>query len=192
MALYPDSLAVGEARERFFRGLGAGPDGGYSAAWVKLKAGPIPFCFPNLSARVRAVRLHDLHHIATGYEPSWVGEAEVGAWELASGCRGYWAAWVLNSAAFAAGLFLAPARVFRAFVRGRHSTNLYAEGFREALLSENLGLLRKRLGVSEPRVAVSSSDVLAFVVWVSFTLLAMVMIIGVLILAAYFGLRLVE
>ncbi len=144
--MYPDELSVGEARERFFERLGL-PDGGYSARWVELKAGPVPLRFPNTAARVRAVRLHDLHHIATGYEPNWIGEAEISAWELASGCRDYYAAWVLNIAGLVIGLLLAPARVSRAFARGRRSRNLYAEGFREELLSENLGDLRRRLGL---------------------------------------------
>ncbi len=163
--MYPDALSVGEARERFFERLGLGPDGGYAARWVKLKAGPVPLRFPNTAARVRAVRLHDLHHIATGYEPIWIGEAEIGAWELASGCRGYVAAWVLNAGGFVIGLLIAPARLFRAFVRGRRSKNLYAEGFREALLRENLGELRRRLGLLEPEAPPSAVDVLAFGAW---------------------------
>jgi hypothetical protein len=32
---------------------------------------------------------HDLHHVATGFDTTLVGEAEIGAWELASGCRHY-------------------------------------------------------------------------------------------------------
>jgi hypothetical protein len=33
----------------------------------ELKMGPIPLGFPNSKARRRAVPLHDLHHLATGY-----------------------------------------------------------------------------------------------------------------------------
>lgn len=165
----PDSLSVGEARDRFFERLGLGPDGGYSARWVKLKAGWLPLTFPNLPSRVRAVRLHDLHHLATGYEPNWIGEAEVGAWELASGCRDYGAAWVLDFAGFAIGLILAPVRVFRAFVRGRSCRNLYASGFDERMLSETLGELRARLGLRGPARPPSAGDVALFGAW---TLLA--------------------
>src|SRR2546425_10008425 len=84
-------------------------------AWVRLKLGPVLLWFPNTRGRVRAVRLHDLHHIATGYTTTPVGEAEIGAWELASGCGDYLAAWVLNLGAVPIGAasparLIAPAR----------------------------------------------------------------------------------
>src|SRR4030095_2853358 len=61
------------------------PDGGYSDRWVRVETKPIPFYFPNWPSRVAAARLHDLHHIATDYETDWPGEAEIAAWEIASG-----------------------------------------------------------------------------------------------------------
>ncbi|HEX2090746.1 MAG TPA: hypothetical protein VHG28_00035 [Longimicrobiaceae bacterium] len=94
---------------------------------------------------MRAVRLHDLHHVLTGYDTSWVGEAEIGAWELAGGCAHHYPAWVLNSGAFTLGLFLAPGRLFRAFVRGRHSRNLYRGEFHESLLDGKVGEMRQSL-----------------------------------------------
>lgn len=70
---------------------------------------------------------HDLHHVATGYGTTLVGEAEIGAWELASGCRHYYVAWILNLGAVVTGLFLAPRRVVRAFQRGwRQRLGLHA------------------------------------------------------------------
>jgi ubiquinone biosynthesis protein Coq4 len=39
------------------------------------------------------VRLHDLHHLVTGYPTDWKGELEISAWEIAGSCRGYVAAW---------------------------------------------------------------------------------------------------
>ena len=67
------------------------------------------------------MRLHDLHHIATGYDTSWTGEAEIAAWELASGCRGYVAAWVLDLASIPLGLVIAPRRLLRASRIGTRS-----------------------------------------------------------------------
>ena len=64
-----------------------------------LRIGRVPVAaFPNGAARVRAVRLHDLHHVATGYATSWVGEAEIGAWEREAGRKpesrwNYYACW---------------------------------------------------------------------------------------------------
>src|SRR5437762_12518544 len=129
MARYPDGLSLFEARALFFRDAKLGPDGGYSDRWVRVETKPIPFYFPNWPARVAAARLHDLHHIAAEYETDWPGEAEIAAWEIASGCARYHAAWILNFGAFGAGLVVAPRRLFGAFLRGRDAkTNLYKTG----------------------------------------------------------------
>jgi len=103
---YPDATPLRHARADYFRKNAFGEDGGYGQPWVKLKLGPVPIWFPNTAGRRRAVRLHDLHHVATGYDTSLVGEAEIGAWELAMGCANYYAAWLLNAGAVAMGLFL--------------------------------------------------------------------------------------
>jgi hypothetical protein len=163
--VYDDALSLRAARERYF-GL-AGIEPGYDAAWVKLKAGPIPLWFPNTKARIRAVKLHDLHHVVTGYTTTWTGEAEIGAWEISSGCAGFVAAWLLNLSAFAIGLVIAPAATWRAFVRGRQTRNLYgSEGeLREALLDESVGALRRRLGLDRPLQPAGPSDRLTFGVW---------------------------
>ncbi len=161
----PDSVSVRAAREAYFARAGFQP--GYDQRWVELRAGPIPLRFPNSAGRVRAVRLHDLHHVATGYDTSWTGEGEIGAWELASGCGRHVWAWALDFAAFAIGLGIAPRRVFRAFVRGRHTQSLYrVEGdFREELLDESVGALRGRLALDRPLAPADARDALAFAPW---------------------------
>jgi hypothetical protein len=111
MAAYPDGLTVREARARYFAANGFG-EGGYDARWVKLQAGPLPLYFPNTAARVAAVRFHDLHHVVTGYDTTWTGEAEIGAWEVASGCARHYVAWLLNLQAMAIGLVMHPQAVF--------------------------------------------------------------------------------
>ena len=146
---YSDDEILINARKRYFAINGFPDDGGYSARWVKIQLGPIPFFIPNSSIRVRAVRIHDLHHVLTEYDTSLIGEAEVGAWELASGCKGYLAAWVLNLAAVAIGMFLAPGRVITAFRSGIKSNNLYGREFNEALLNSTIGKLRDELGLAD-------------------------------------------
>jgi hypothetical protein len=139
MVRYPDDLSLLEARNLFFRVAKLGSDGGYRDRWVRVETKPIPFYFPNWPARVAAARLHDLHHIAAEYETDWPGEAEIAAWEIASGCARYHAAWVLNLGGFGAGLVVAPRRLFRAFLRGhRAKTNLYKAA------SMNRGLMISR------------------------------------------------
>jgi len=162
---YAESLSLLDARRVYFDANGFGADGGYAKRWVKVKLGPLPLAFPNSEARVRAVRYHDLHHVATGYDTDWTGEGEIAAWEIASSCRGFLAAWWLNLSAMAIGLAIAPARIFRAFVRGRHTQNLYAERFDDALLASAVGALRKRLDLASPPPAATPADRIAFAGW---------------------------
>ena len=112
---------------------------------MTIKLGPVPLMFLNTNARRAVLLQHDLHHVATGYDTIRVGEAEIGAWELASGCRHYYAAWILNLGAVLTGLVLAPRRVGRAFMRGRRSTNLYHLGLDARWPEEAVGRLREKL-----------------------------------------------
>lgn len=159
---YDDTLTVGDARERYFAANGF--DGSYGERWVKLKAGPITFGFPNAAGRVPAVKLHDLHHVVTGYDTTWTGESEIGAWELASGCAGFFWAWYLNLSALAIGLMIAPRAVFRAFVRGRRTSNLYREEgeLRDATLQRSVGELRRVLGLDRPVPRAGAADLAVF------------------------------
>jgi hypothetical protein len=96
---YPPSESVRSARARYFEANQFGADGGYGDAWVDVEFGPITVPIPNTPARVRAVGYHDLHHIVTGYDTNFVGEAEISAWELGAGCEDFVAAYVLNTGA---------------------------------------------------------------------------------------------
>jgi hypothetical protein len=163
---YPGDMTLREARALFFARSGLGVDGGYTDRWVRVEAKPFPFYFPNSRSRVRAAKLHDLHHIALEYETDWAGEAEIAAWEIASGCGRYVWAWLLNLGAFAVGLALFPRRLFRAFVRGRRAANLYREGFPEAELgNKTVGWLRGRLGINGDDPIARRSDQIAFAWW---------------------------
>jgi hypothetical protein len=157
-------MRVRDARARYFAENGFG-DGGYDAKWVKLSLGPVPFAFPNTAARVRAVRLHDLHHVATGYDTSLLGEAEIGGWEIGSSCRGFVAAWILNLYAMMLGFWIDPGAVFRAFVRGRHTGNLYTGVWDERLLDARVGELRERLRLTGPAPSATPADRAAFLGW---------------------------
>jgi hypothetical protein len=152
------------ARDRYLRANGL--DASYDERWVKLKAGPIPIWFPNAPGRMRAVKLHDLHHLVTGYATDWIGEAEIGAWEIASGCGSFAWAWALNLAAMPIGLVLSPRRTFRAWVRGRRSRNLYRgrTEIYDALLARPLRAVRAEMGLDEAVSGATLADVATFVV----------------------------
>ncbi len=165
-ALYDETLSLRQARAIYFRDNDFGDDGGYAKKWVTLELGPLPFAFPNSAARVRAVRYHDLHHVVTGYDTTVVGEAEIGAWEIGSGCADHLAAWVLNLYAMVLGFGAgAVGAVWRAFVLGRRTRNLYRATFDEALLDAPVGQVRARLGFDDPLAPADFADRLAFTAW---------------------------
>lgn len=150
----PPDDRIGTLRAQFFREQGFDADGGSSSRWVRYPLWGVDLVLPNVAARRRALPLHDLHHLATGYDTSWTGEAEIAAWELGAGCHAYAAAWALNMAAFTIGLAIAPRRVWWAFVRGRGGTTLYRDEWRDEYLDWRLRELRAFLGVDgAPHVA---------------------------------------
>ncbi len=161
---YDPRSSMHAARTRYFVLNRFGADGGYEARFVAFKLGPLPITLPNSGARVRAVRYHDLHHVLTGYHTDNRGEFEIAAWELAAGCRDYWAAWLLNLAGVAAGSLVAPKRTYHAFVRGRACSSLYGEDL-DALLESTVGELRAKVGLEAADQRASSiSDRLEFLV----------------------------
>ncbi len=111
------------------------------------------------------MKLHDLHHVLTGYAADWTGEAEIGAWELGAGCGAHYAAWILNVAALQYGFFIAPRRVLAAMARGRRSKSLYsAAELDDSALDESVGSARTRLGIPG-EVAPGPMDALALAGW---------------------------
>jgi hypothetical protein len=165
-----DGMTMGAARQRYFDANGF--DGAYAERWVKLKAGPIPLYFPNAKGRRRAVKFHDLHHIATGYQTDWTGEAEIGGFEIGGGCGPFVWAWILNLQAMAIGLVVAPLALFRAFVRGRHAGTLYHQGdFEDAMLDRSVGDIRRQLGLDRLAPPPGVGDAVSFVFWSAVALL---------------------
>jgi len=145
---YAPEESLRGARARYFASSGLG-DGGYDDAWVVFRARGIPYAaFPNSPQRVRSVRLHDVHHIVAGYDTSWTGEAEIAAWELASGCKDHYAAWVLNGLALLIGLVIAPLSVRDAWRRGRVTKNLYDGEWEESMLDRRVGEVRAELDLA--------------------------------------------
>lgn len=166
MTTYADDMTLRDARARYFEANGFGADGGYGKKWEVIKLGPVPIPIRNVPARVAAIRFHDLHHIVTGYDTSLVGEAEIGAWEIASGCADKWFAWGINLQALLLGLFVGPRALYAAFVRGRYSNSLYAERYDDALLEQTVGEAKRRLKLDRPAPTASGSDTWAFAGWI--------------------------
>lgn len=166
MVAYDPASTVRDARARYFEANRFGAGGGYDAKWVPVKVGPAEFLIRNTKSRVRSVRLHDVHHIATGYATDLEGEALIAAWEIGGGCHDHYAAWFLNASAFAFGLVLAPRDLWRAFVRGRRGRTLYRSEWDDALLGRTVGDLRAELGTEGAHES-RSSDALLFALLVA-------------------------
>jgi len=154
-------LTLGAARAAYYEANGFGADGGDSLEWVPLKIWKLTVKIPNSDGRRRAVRIHDLHHVVTGYATTLAGEAEIGAWELASGCLRFPAATVLNLAACTIGVAIAPRRCVRAWARGRATRNLYSEDGVEHLLPRSVDDTRSALGLDRAAPKIRVRDVLA-------------------------------
>jgi hypothetical protein len=180
---YDPGLTLREARARYFiDNAFGGPEGNYHERWVKVYLGPVPLVFPNSAARVRAVRYHDLHHVLTGYATTMKGETEIAAWELASGCRTMVAAWVLNLLGMAIGLLIDRRALLAAFVRGRHSGNLYEGEALDALLARPLGEQRATLRLDREPPPATVADRAAFAAYVAGGVVLQLVVLAILLL----------
>jgi hypothetical protein len=172
---YADDEPVKEALRRYFSQYHF-KDGGYGDKFFHIKLGFLSIPFPNTRDRIAAVKIHDLHHLATGYNADMNGDVEIGGWEYASGCGKYYMGWFLNSGSFIYGLLFRQASLYRAFMQGRRvRKNLcYDTTYDEQLLSCTVGDLRKRIGIIERKTNKLTDHLLFF----SYS---------ALILGAYFG-----
>jgi hypothetical protein len=142
----PPTLSVREALSLYL-GENGFDTASYTAPTFEFEAFGRRYTLPNSPERRRAVPLHDLHHMATGYGTDLVGEAEIGAWELVGGCRTP-TVYLLNLLAMSGGLLLAPLRTLRALRDARGARALYRHDHDyDALLDLSLGELRARLGI---------------------------------------------
>lgn len=90
--------------------------------WIK--AGPIPIPVPNPPSRQAALRLHDLHHVLTGYPTTLRGEWHISGWEVGAGLHRNPVAWSFCLMGMTAGMVVAPRETVRAFARGRRGRSL--------------------------------------------------------------------
>lgn len=147
--------SVQDARHRYLERNGFSMDA-YEAPTVAIPVGPITFHLPNTKGRKKLIRLHDLHHVATGYGTDLIGEGEIGAWEIGAGCTNL-AGYVYNGLAMFTGLFLAPRRIAAAFRHGRRGVTLYklalSEDEVEEILAQPVAALRARLRIPKEGAA---------------------------------------
>lgn len=150
MAIYDSAQTVNKSLELYFIKENLGTDGGLNEAWGRIKLWKFYIPIPNIKARKKALMLHDIHHIVTGYDGDWRGEISIGAWEVASGCGKYWVAWLLNLGAMGVGLFIYPKVMFNAFIRGLRTENLYHHTIpQDQAVQMQVGELQKKLKLDQ-------------------------------------------
>lgn len=156
----------------FYKQYGLDNDGGQSSRYVKIElTKKINLYFPNFDARRKAVLKHDIHHIATGYTSTFKGETEIGAWEIASGCRHYWVAFVLDMHAMMIGILFNPVGVYKAFLKGRKTYNLYRDTYSDdQLVRMPISKIKESLLLNNysDRTKAGMTDILLFSVTILF------------------------
>lgn len=112
--------------------------GDFESHCVRVYIGCILAPVPNIKARMKYLKFHDLHHIMSGYGIDRIGESEISAWELGSrSCRKPIIS-IMNLFALSTGYILNPTKVTSAFYRGCRSKNLYylADGMDESSIND--------------------------------------------------------
>ena len=138
-------MTVRDARSSFYARESLPPNGGKDARRWAISLGPLSIPLPNFGWRAKALPLHDLHHLLTGYPCTPSGEFEMAAWEFAAGRYPHPFATAFCLPLVGMGAVLRPRRTFDAFVRGRASRTLYARGLSDALLATSIDQLKHEL-----------------------------------------------
>ena len=158
-------------RQLFWAASGFASDGGYDDAWADATFAGVPYAVPNPPARANALRVHDLHHVLTGYGTDWRGESAIAGWELGSGGGGrHPYAWFIAVFGFVVGLLGLPRRTWTAFRRGRRASNLYRDADPMAYLDVDVADIQAELGITGYGPRRTLPDALAFVAFALITL----------------------
>lgn len=148
---YPSSWTVRRALDAYLQENGF-TEQAYDEPWTEASFLGIRFKVPNTAKHKWAIKMHDLHHVATGYGTDLAGEAEISAWELRRGIAGLdaYVTAIVMAGAFM-GLFRAPVRTIAAFVAsGGDTPSLFEPSVDyDALMSLSVGDLRAKLGVPQ-------------------------------------------
>ena len=129
---------VREARDRYLSASGFSTDS-YADPNFTIKLGFLTMRFRNPGL----LPFHDLHHVATGYDSSLLGEAEISVFELRTG-SGTPLIFFLCCGSILVGLCLSPRRMWQAWKTAGGAQSLYGTKTPyEELLAMNVGELRK-------------------------------------------------
>lgn len=156
--IYPDAMRVRDARARYFERNGF-DETTYIEPFVRIPFGPVAVYMPNIAARREAVKVHDLHHLVTGYGTDWPGEFEESAFELGAGIGRYWFGWFINVGGVTGGVLKNREQVMQAFARGRRAKrSLYhhVDRWNDAVLDDTVGSLREVMQLDDAPVVTAA------------------------------------
>jgi hypothetical protein len=145
----PAAMRVRDARDAYLAENGFSATA-YDAAKSEGSLFGIRVAVPNPLAHRRALRLHDLHHVATGFGTDHAGEAELSAWQLRRGLlrAGLYVGAIVATNVLV-GLAVAPRRTLGALRNSAGSSLFSTAADYDALLEMTVGELRRMLGVAE-------------------------------------------
>jgi hypothetical protein len=128
---------------------------GYAETKSKVNVAGIDLTIPNPPKRRYIIKVHDLHHVITGYGTDLVGEGEVSFWELRAGTRvvgSYVLLLIVISAIL--GTFIAPGRMLRAWRASKGARGLWSSPFSyEQMMEASVGDLRTYAGIPRDGLA---------------------------------------
>lgn len=167
-----DNLKVKEALPILYKNYQLESDGGVNDASVEIRLlKGVTLYIPNIKTRRKVVKKHDIHHLVTGYSAVMKGETEISAWELSTGCRHNWFAFFINTLGMMSGIPFNLRGIWKAWARGRRTTNVYGTSHElEELLNQTVGDLKKELGLlnEDKAPGYSIMDFLSFVLFLIF------------------------
>ena len=142
----PPTLTMRHGRDRYLAGNGF-TVASYDDPTVTVKLAGVPVTIRNTANRKKAIPFHDLHHVALGYGTDWIGEGEIGAWEVRTGCTSF-IAYYLNTSAMVIGLCLNPWRIWRAWQLAKGQRSFYRHPLPyDSIMAMSLGDVRQYLGL---------------------------------------------
>jgi hypothetical protein len=154
----PPSMTVRAGRDAYLAENGFTVDA-YDAKWIDVSFLGVSIPTPNTRRRGDAIKLHDLHHVVTGFGTDVAGEAEISAWEVRRGLGGLglYVTVIVIGVALLGLLGIAPRRTVRAWRTSRGGAGSLFRSQRDyaSLLAMSVGELRRELGLPEEGLATS-------------------------------------
>lgn len=174
-----DHLKIREALSVLYESYNLKPDGGIQDPSVKIEIFKnFSLYIPNFETRKKVVVKHDIHHVVTGYSAVMKGETEISAWELSTGCTHNWFAFIINTFGMMSGVLFNLTGIWRAWMRGRKTKNLYHEKYKlDTLMNLTVVDLKEELGLQNENTSISYSafGFLSFVCFLIFGMLVSIL-----------------